>query len=260
MFPQQLQHVKNVGDGAGQGLGAVYGKLAISSRDRFEGTSTDFSVRFHNKITARALQITSFSFANTLDNLITGRNDKIYFTVGGTSYTAQLSRGCWNAESLANEIVSAMTAEIDNSWLVTFSGDSQRVTFSGTLDFELAWTSAPLLAKMLGFAASDLTGSNSYSGVNTYNLNLIDFLFIDVGLCSNSVMTPSGRSFDFCVLADTVQGSYSIVSNVATVVDKGGQVREFDELHVRMSTYIDGVYEVVNNNSCDWSFILDILR
>lgn len=113
--------------------------------------------------------ITSYSVFY-YDVEVTSGNRYINFDEGSGELTATLSVGPYTPEQIAIEVQTQLNSAGDNSYTVSFDRDSRFITISADANFDLNWSSggsSPSLANsVLGFAATDLSSADTYTGTS----------------------------------------------------------------------------------------------
>src|SRR6185437_544785 len=88
----------------------------------------------------RRLKLLYAGIYNTVYN-IDNTNNYIDFSVGASTYAAQLSPGIYSATTLASSLVTAMTAQVNNTWAITYSAITEMFTVTGAANFQLLFSS-----------------------------------------------------------------------------------------------------------------------
>jgi hypothetical protein len=219
-------------------------KLLINSADRVSGTSDDFTVPIPSAPIQglKKYELLSANIPNTIYN-VTAINSNIYF-FRGANFTATLSPGAYDIISLASAISLAMTAaDPANTYTVTFSPVTMKLTFAGTSAFKIlsgSFTAPtyPAMWTILGFQnAADSASSASITAPNIYDLGLPSYLLISVDEFYNAdCLTTGGCRSNFAVSMSTNSQSIEVFNenNQYDVGNSVTNINSFNSLHVRV--------------------------
>lgn len=161
--------------------------LSISSKDKSRGTIEDFVLKLDNPIEnlkgVRSMQI---SLPYSWYTVMSGINDKIYFKVGVTTYTATLTEGNYTGGSLGTFLTEVQTQinaayTPDNLYTVALSSLTEKITIthpSASTSMVFGTNTTASARRLLGFDAVDLAAGLTQTGQNVYSLTWDDTIFV----------------------------------------------------------------------------------
>ncbi|MEA2104332.1 MAG: hypothetical protein U9P79_06805, partial [Candidatus Cloacimonadota bacterium] len=158
--------------------------LFVDSSQRTSGTDTEFIVEFQRSLENKAFEhcciekaSIPLTFYNISDELSTSA-----FTIndGSDDVEITLTEGSYSATELVSHMETALNAS-SSGFTVSFESITGKMTFERTSNFSLLLSTKENLARLLGFAQADFTGTNSYTSSDIVNMRLLRnfFLFID---------------------------------------------------------------------------------
>jgi len=157
--------------------------ILITSKEKSSGTNQNFKIKFSNPIeNIKGVKISKISIPNSWYSVMTGINDKIYFTET-TNWVATLTQGVYTFADLATMISTAMNTAYttDNNFSCTFSSLTYKYTVShSATNFSLTFgTNTTASARgLMGYSATDTGAATSHIANNLANLNYSDNILI----------------------------------------------------------------------------------
>src|SRR5438309_2063755 len=97
--------------------------ILINSNSRISGTSSNFTVQLPTNILVtkgKQISLQYLQMYNTIYN-VDSTNNNVDFVVSAVNYTATLTPGSYSATSFASALQTAMTAQVANTWNVSYS-------------------------------------------------------------------------------------------------------------------------------------------
>ena len=178
--------------------------LVIDSRDRNQDlypNSSNYQIDF-NEVYKDILSIELISAEIPKSSyLINNSNNKIYFEeTTGIEFVATIANGNYTPITLANEIQSVLNTIGNSNYTVTVDNIlTNKFTFTSDLSagaghFNLIFNGGTekynnitrttykdnSIGSIIGFTRVNMTGSNTYTGQNQYNLNGENYIFLNI--------------------------------------------------------------------------------
>lgn len=235
--------------------------ISMSSKDRSYGNINDFTIKLSDAIDdIRGIKSMQVSLPYQWYTVMTGINDKIYFEVGGSPYTATLTEGNYTSTTLATEVASAMNTIYlpDNLFTCTLSTLTYKYTIThGATNFTLEFGTNTTAAatRLLGYNAVDTSLSTSHEADNIFTLRHADTIFLksrDLAQ-TQSIIGDNTGSF---ILPIPVTGNFGDIiswkSNgddwfIHYRDDKGKTIPQMD-----FGLYFEDLTTLVPLNGLDW--------
>ena len=185
-------------------------------------------------------------------NVKTGVNDTILFNEGAGNLTATLTQGNYSISDLVTEIKTALdTAGLD-TYTVTYSSISMKITISSTGSFSLLFnTGSSEIYKLIGFENIDTSSASSHVGSNVIDLALvkrIQIIIPELGVIGRS--TDTNVEYTFLIDVDENRG------NLVHFNDQGnfnqfqfGSYKTLSQLHVILRDQDNNILDL---NGGDW--------
>ena len=159
--------------------------LTISSADRTNSTDgiNDFEINLDNMIQdvvgIESMEVLLYHQWYTVNTT----NNKIYFKVSTTTYTATLTTGNYIPSTLVTEIQTQMNSAYtpDNNFTCTYSSSIGKVTVThSATNFQLMFSTNTTASarKLLGFNAEDTVAGLTVTSTNLIDLNCNRNLFL----------------------------------------------------------------------------------
>lgn len=233
-------------------------------------SSSNFTIQLPTNIILtrqRRLKLLYVQMYNTIYN-IDNTNNWLDFQVGVTQYSIQVPPGMYSASSLATSIQTLMTAQINNTWSVTYSTITEKITFTGASAFQLLFSSgshsSTSLYLVLGFCSSSgLLGINTTSGTSATSTQVVNLtkplnIYITLNINSGQITT-----------SDSDNPTYIIANNV----EPGALIQWTDRQYYEQSFTIPPSFnflgqitvqlstnrsQLINLNNSEWSMIVSL--
>lgn len=235
--------------------------LFIDSRDRLSGSSSsaDFTVELPEAVVGiKKVTLKQVNIPNTIYNVRTGVNDIFRVTRGGTPYIYTIAAGAYTITNLLSTIQTGINALDANTYTLTYSTTTMKVTIAGAGAFIINWSVTASCYYELGFTSSDSASGTSFTGTNVANVALPYNIYLSIpqlGLTTITTFSNDRATFVIPVLENS--GSvinYSSEGNFEQVLHFPSPItihRLDIRLHMRGLT-------VVNLNGADWTMMLDL--
>ena len=238
------------------------GLLFIDSRDRTNGTSTNFSIRLPQTYAGvKEVSLESAFVPNVIYN-ITSSNNVIPVIISATTYNATLTPGRYSAGLLALEMQSKINTAVAASgatFTVTINDSSFLCTITGSTTFTIDFGSATSPWRELGFANAVTASGTSCTGTNAVQLNLPTALFLNVSEWSHNAIAVTGThsytpSFVLPLASNPGDvSSYSALANFRQKITLPGVT--FASLRIRLT---DNNGTEVSLQGAEWSCLVSL--
>jgi hypothetical protein len=207
---------------------------------------------------------------NTIYN-ITSTNNYIDFKVSGTNYSASISPGAYNANTLASALQTAMTSQLSNSWTITYNSNQFTYTIGGTTAFQLLFSSgthaSTSLWEILGYASSNgLSGIDTTSSTSTTSTQVVNFtlplaVYINLtNICADQIFSSDGDTFSFVIPIDMEPGSvieYDCLSNFSQYLKIPDNLNFINHFAVTLTSRNN---QTVSLNGSEWFFVIEFCK
>jgi len=250
-------------------------KLLVNSQSRISSStsSSNFIVQLPQPFYCKDykyIRLAYCQFYNTIYN-VTSANNNVDIKVSGVTYTATVSAGDYNANSLATVLQSAMTSAISNGWSVVYNPSQFTYTITGTTAFQLLFSSgthaSTSLWQVLGFASTTgLAGIDTTSATSTTSTQVVQFdlplqVFINItNLPSSNIWTSDGDTFSFIVPVDVNPGNivqYDSMSNFDQYVKVPDNLNFINTLQVTLTSRKN---TSISLNGSEWMFAIEFVN
>lgn len=250
-------------------------KLLINSQSRQSNStsSSNFSISLPSPLYLNDynyIRLAYCMFYNTLYN-VNATNNNVDIKTGGSSYTATVTAGVYNANNFASALQTALTSAVSNSWTVTYNTNQLTYTIGGSSNFQLLFSSgthaSTSMWQLCGFANSnglsgiDTTNATSTTSTQVVNFTLPMYIYINLtNICSDLIFSSDSDSFGYVVPIDTSSGSiieYDSLSNFSQYIKRPNNLNIINILNITLTTRKG---TSVNLNGSEWSMILEFLK
>lgn len=232
-------------------------------------SSTRFRVRFPGRGQQfQAVTLKHLMFPNTVYNVVSGLNDEVTIRnpAGPTNYIATLTPGNYGLTNFVAHLQSRMNSAWSNSFVVSVSETTQRMTITGTAAFILNWSnSTNNAALIMGWApTTDTSSATSQTAPYAYDLSGPQYLFLDLNFATKKVINSAGYSSTFIIPMDSNSGAFAIVSEsstfVATSIAESFQTTDMVEVafYAQYNSATGGRYQLVDNGGAEIGMILEL--
>lgn len=191
--------------------------LVIDSRDRINPEITNTNdCRLYIKPSVGGftkVELLSFSLPLTQYN-IDSTNNQVYFTVGGTDYTATITPSSYTICTLTAELKRIMDLESSESFDVWYDSGLFRLVFtiSSAASFSFTWgtNTSNTAATILGFFNSNSSTGVTITSTNAINLSLPLYFYVDIPQIG--IHCRSTNENDYATFIVASQGNSSSVN------------------------------------------------
>ena len=186
----------------------------IDSKYRSYGTSSNFNIQFDDSIkNASKAYLQYFNFPNTYYNVKNGYN-KIDFNEGAGELNATLTSGNYSINDLQTEIKTQMEAVGVNTYTVTYSSVSMKLTITSSGNFTLlnstGTNSSDKFKYMIGFDNNDSSSSLSHTGPFTVDLfKYLKYFKVRIPQFGLNGKLNKNGNYTFIITNETNRGQYN---------------------------------------------------
>lgn len=183
--------------------------LVINSKDRINGTSTNFEILFRQYLNndhnaqPKHIKLVGCQFSNCIYNVNSNNNRITFFETTGTSQTVTLTPGIYTGSTLLTALTTAMTAAstVSNTYTGTYSSTTLKYTIVASTQTFKFTGDYPLI----GYYSSQ-TAALSLTGLYPAKI-LIDYLVVETNIASNFVSSFTNYGSFILPLAECPLGS-----------------------------------------------------
>lgn len=143
--------------------------ITVKSSSRFEGTIDEFSAKFSSLKNVHWIQLQD-AIIPLSHYMIDSLNDTLKFQ-DPVQRSVTLQHGFYSKNSIISELKNKMDAISSLVFTIDINNINEKMTISSTSNFSLNFDQKKNPAKILGYAEVEISGSNSYTGINLVNLN-----------------------------------------------------------------------------------------
>jgi hypothetical protein len=192
---------------------------------------------------------------NTVYN-VNSSNNTLVFNRSSTDYTVTLTPSIYNLSTLCSALQTAMNTLDSNTYTVTASDSTLKVTIAGSGVFNIKWASSTMNI-LLGFGTTNSSNATSHVASSVYNVKRDNFLYLNIDqLYSGMVMTStSSTAYLFYVPFDENSGQYCISYESGTFDQHVALTTEKQLLTFTVSLY-DSTGALVDLNGAHWDMLL----
>lgn len=159
--------------------------ISLSSKDRTSGNLNDFEIKFNSPIeNVRRINSVQIVLPYSWYTVMTGVNDKIYFTSATVAYVATLTQGMYTVSALTTHVQTQINAAHtpDNNFTVALDNvTTKKFTIShASVAFTLTFaTNTTASARgLLGYNETDTASATSHVADVRYNLTHDSTIFV----------------------------------------------------------------------------------
>lgn len=232
--------------------------LLIDSRDRISGSSHDFKIQLKPALTSvKSIKLLSVGLPLT-NYIVDSTNNKIYFNDGTTDFTATLSNGVYDSDSILSAIKTAMEATGYGGVItVTYSDITLKFTITSTLNISLSWgTTENSAAYLFGFNNVNTINTATHTSDNVPHLSIPPYIFIDIDAFPIVTSTSNAETTSFIIFSHYNSGSVSFhTQNTHYEIKLTNRISQLQYFNVKLK-YRGG--NILNLNGIDWQFLLEI--
>jgi hypothetical protein len=150
--------------------------LSINSIDRTASSvsSNDFQIKIpHDLPDVKTVELVSCIMPNSVYKIRTGVNDKLDFN-DGANKTITVTPGAYSITSLCSNLLTQFNTLSSGFTAVSYDTITMRVTITRSSNFSLLFATGSNIAtsirKELGFNATNISATTTYTGQNIINL------------------------------------------------------------------------------------------
>lgn len=178
--------------------------LIVDSRDRTSGSSSNgyFQLKAAHPNVSK-VELVSAMIPNTIYNVQSGINDRMCWFRSGIDHSFQLTAGAYTVTSLLSALQTGMNGVDANTFVLSYSTTTLKVTVGGASAFSLNFATHPNAAagchRLLGFEAIDTSSATSHVAPNTPELNQPFMMYIRISGLDTQNDTTSSDPHTFVV-------------------------------------------------------------
>ena len=254
--------------------------LLIDSRDRNQIDYPDPN-NYQIDLTEEYREILSVSLISSnvpkSQYLINTSNNVLNFIdSNSTTYEIKIPIGNYTIGELTTQIQNSMNASgTTDTYVVSFDSKTNKVTISTTGNFQLLFNGGTekyndserniykenSIGKLIGFTITDLSGSNTYTSQNQYNLNGPTYILLHINELNNlDGIQNSIKNAYAKIPLDTNQNEYKFFkeSNDYNVITEfSPPLARLSQLNIRFLNYDNTLYDF---GGLEHTFLLKIRR
>jgi len=188
-------------------------KFLVHSRHRESGSSHNFRWRYPGTDTLQGnYEITDIALSNNFRTIDT-YNNKIYYDVGGTDYTATIASGYYDSTTILAAVKTAMDADNGShgkTYTVTYSETTRYLNIaqdSGTFSLTFGTNTSNTARHVLGWSADDTTAATNQTANQSLNLSGPSSLHLSINGISKYRAGP-GTYSTFYLTLDAATGQF----------------------------------------------------
>jgi hypothetical protein len=237
-----------------------YDYLVLRARDFTSGNFT-FDTTITNIV---GYDILSISAPYVWNTIMTDINDKIYFNISSTDYTATISQSNYSTSALATEIQTKMNAQFAG-FTVTVDTTQKTFTISHSSSFSLTFSTNTTnsIASTIGFSNSDTSAATSQASDQVYNLAFSNKIYLasnDLSGTNRYNVNNLTKRIIFILNMSQTYGSWSTASNQyeRQYHVKFGTHKAWKTINIKW--YFPDLNKEVPFKGLDWQIILRLYR
>ncbi len=235
-------------------------KVLINSKNRNSaGTSNSFTINLKERVDCMYAELIDCQLPNTIYNIRSGINDTVVWNQGA-DYSFVIPEGRYSIADLISVVQIGMIAADPNTYLITYSASTLKLTITGALPFTFNWvtnaTNTHLSNIELGFSLADSSTGTEVSGDQVVQLQNPSKILLQIAELASPNLTDYGVDFTF--LFDLNGSTGSLVGYQKgqfycqrTTLNSG---RNFIKTLTCKLVYENG--QDVNLNGADWTAVL----
>lgn len=209
--------------------------------------------------------------------LINSSNNVLNFIdVNSTEFEVQIPIGNYTITELTNQITSSLNAAGSaNTFSVSSNSKTNKITISSASNFQLLFNGGTetynnstrtiykenSIGKLIGFSMTDLSGSNSYTSQNQYDLNGPTYVLLHINELNNLDGIKNSIKDAFAKIPfDTNQNEYKFFkesNDYEVITEFSPPLAKLAQLNIRFLNYDNSLYDF---GGLDHTFLLKIKR
>lgn len=230
--------------------------VLIRSKDRLSGTSSNFRLNSYYPIHGQ-YRVHNVQIPRTNYN-VNSNNNRIYFIdADAVNYTGIITPGSYTSSTLTSAIVSAMEAVSSQTYTVTFSATTGKLTITpgaGTISMLFSTFTTNSARFLLGFNEENTTPGSSITSTNSVDLAFPSSvsIYINESLDTNyCIFKETGSEYSVYVPFIQSYGSYTDLNS--NDIQQKIKLRTTKSLNIRI---LDHDNNEVDLNGVNWEFLL----
>ena len=170
----------------------------------------------------------------------------------------------YSITDLLSTIQTGANAADANSYTLTYSTTTFKVTITGSGAFVLNWSTntnaSTSCYKELGFSQTDTSSATSHTSTKAVSLSQPVFIYMEIDQFSRTIATTSSsaivNSVSFIIPLTEDQGNLVFCSSVGNIENKlcFPHPQLLQDLHIRL---LDKDYQAIDTNGSEWDAVLE---
>jgi hypothetical protein len=220
-------------------------------------SSTDFHIQFTGnfpeihfaELLWAAIPLSTFTISST--------NNTIYFNENATNKSATIPAGYYSGSSLADAAQSALNSVSGgyNTYTVSYSSSTYKMTFSAANPFSLLWATQPSPNLAFGFPATNTVSATSVTSTQACQLNSPQACNISIRELDNPIYTGSTMLGSTFIIPLASGSSYLNVYEPHSRVVVTTQPRVFNRFYIKLTDMDSNPLSLGNS---DWQFAVTL--
>lgn len=237
----------------------MYEKVILRSLDRLSGTPQKGSLK-QNELLDGIYKLIEFSTINSIYN-VNNYNNKIYFDESSSSKVATLTNGSYDLSSIVTEIQTQMNSAGGNTYSLSLSSTTNKISFVSTGDFAFTFGSNTNNSArfLLGMNEEDVS-PEAESDVSDFTIDISPIKYI---FCSfdriNSPNIISNTSLNATFLIRDNNSSFGSILNYKNDDNSYKQIVELKTIKNIKYEFFDDEFNPLNNFN-EWILILERIK
>jgi hypothetical protein len=235
--------------------------LAVRSKDRRSGTSTDFSVPIPVYKQIGKMRLVQMSFPNTIYNVSDVQGNNFYFNEGPEDIQVIVADGFYTFSTLMAVILAELNI-LSTGYTMTFNPTTYKYTIqNSSTEFTLRFPAQGSLATQMGFIPGQTYSVlHLHTSDNAVDLTTESRVLVQISNCSPNVTTALNGTIPFTFsVNNTVPfgtwNNYDVGSTYPFVQSVSFYPVVLGGLNIRMLNYEGNVIDL---NGLDWEMVIEI--
>lgn len=231
------------------------------NRDNYANTSeASFAITFKLPINVkRRLRVVDLVFPNGVYNVNANNNSLRYTDSGAVAHTVTVAAGNYTAATFEAALKTALDASTGlHVFTVAHNTQTYKVTISATgSNFSIQFTSAlTTMARLLGFAITDVSGATTYTGTKALNISEPNLIYFKT--------SPNFKDSYNTTIRDSVLFKLPVDVSFSNIVFYSPPLNDsswfnwegsFNKLIFKLTNQDD---QQIDNNGYDWNLTLQM--
>jgi hypothetical protein len=232
-------------------------QLLINSKDRLNGTSTNFEAKVsgyqtnNNTSTPSKIQLIGIEFSNAIYTVNTFNNSISFFETTGTNVTIVLPSQIYTISALATQLATSMTSAslVSNTYTASYSSTTLKMTITANTKTFKYNADYPVL----GFTSSQ-SAALVLTSTNIPKIN-IDYLIVQTNFAPNIISTSNVQGSYIVPLGNCSPGNSIFIGKS----ELPKTVLDFNHNYVMKFVLYDPNGNQIDNNNMDIIFMYEII-